>query len=179
VPRANTLGLCDISDTTEEPMRAVRAALLSSLVLVFTVTGAALADQPVMDRFITVSDQVLGPCPDGSVINAHLTFDIRRWIFPDRQQFVIHIDHSYTKSTTGESFRSFGDYLSVVYLDPNSETGSSGASESGSLAKNFVVGEGLLSNQSGRVIYDADGDIVARVGVDDLQGFDLCAWEPI
>lgn len=159
-------------------MRAVRAALLGSLVLVFSVAGSAMAGQPVMDRFVTVSDQVLGPCPDGSVINAHLTFDISRWIFPDRQQFVIHVDHTYTKSTTGESFRSFHDYFSVVYLDPDAEFGTSGASESGSLAKNVVVGDGLLSNQSGRVIYNANGDIVARVGVDELHGFDLCAWEP-
>lgn len=159
-------------------MRLVRAALLSSLVLAFTVTGSALADEPTIDRFVTVSDQVLGPCPDGSVIDAHLTFDITRWIFPDRLQFVIHGDHTYTKRTTGQTFRSFADYHTVVYLDPDSDTGTSGAQDSGSLAKGIVVGDGLFSNQSGRLIYNADGDIVGQVGVDDQQSFDLCAWTP-
>ena len=149
------------------------------MMLVFSMTGSVVATEPIIDHFVTVSDEVFGPCPDGALIDAHLTFDITRWRFDDRLQFVIHGDHTFTKRTTGETFRSFADYHTVVYLDPDSDTGSSGAEDSGSFSKGIVVGGGLLSNQAGHIIYNPDGDIVGQVGVDDQHGFDLCAWMPL
>jgi hypothetical protein len=151
-------------------------ALVAAIMAVAVVVPLATASEPIRREFVTIEDQIWGPCPDGSVVYAHLTWDISQTRFPDRIQSVIRVDHTFTNSATGLSIRSFANYFAVLYLDPASETGSSGAFEAGSFGKLVLPGAGLVSNTAGRLTYNADGDIIRWVGVQNGHSFDLCTF---
>ena len=157
-------------------MPVVARSLIVAIVLLASAVAPTTASEPIRDRWVATYDQVWGPCPDRSVVYAHLSYDITRWIFPDHYQSVVHQDATFTHSGTGLSIHSFNDYRAVYYLDPTTEFGTSGAVDAGSFAKIVQPGAGLVSNSSGRLIYSASGDIVGVVGVENQHGFDACAW---
>jgi hypothetical protein len=159
-------------------MKLAVRALLAAVIALATIVPLAAAAEPVTNHYVGVSDEVWGPCPNGSVVYAHLSWDITQVRYPDRIQFVIREDATFTNSANGLSIRSFSSHFSVVYLDSSTDTGISGGFTVGS-AKSLFVGAaaGLVYNAAGRLIYNADDTLIGEVGVQRGQSIDLCALE--
>jgi hypothetical protein len=155
--------------------RLLRVAISAALVLA-AVASPVSAAGPTIQRYTSVYDAVYGPCPDGSPIDVHITYNVTRWFFPDRQLSTVQESGSYTKRSTGQIYNQSAHFFETLYLDPTSDTGSSGAFLSGLFAHAAPEGSGLLTIQAGHWIANADGDYTSEVGVNVLHGFDLCAW---
>lgn len=155
-------------------MRRLIGSLIGVVFTVALAAGPVAAAAPDRAVFIQVTDQEFGTCPDGSVINAHFEFRTIRWFFPDRVEFQVNTDQRFTDSVTGLYLQAHGAYHSVLYFDPTSDSGISGAADSGDFGQLVIPGSGVVYHIAGRIVYNANFDPVIQTGVDSGAGVDLC-----
>lgn len=150
-------------------LRLLPALLATIAIALFTFPGAVSAAPPVVETFTNEgSFSFAGPCPNGVTLVETFTEEVRVTTFfdkegnPVRAQTTINFVGVVTNPVTGQSVEDASHQTIIEDLEEGTVT------QVGLVFSATVPGVGVVFHDVGRVVFDADGNVIFEAGPHDV-----------
>ena len=150
-------------------LRLLPASLAAVAVALLTLPVAVSAAPPVVETFHDEgSSAFAGPCPNGVTLVGTFTEDVRVTTFfdvagtPVRLQIKVDVVGVVTNPETGQSVENPAHTTVFVDLVEGTEA------QVGLVFKATVPGVGVVFHDVGRVVFDAEGNLIFEAGPHDV-----------
>ena len=163
--------IADGPSTVRDLARSVRVLLMLVLAVfaLLAVPVAVSAAPPVVETFHDEGSFAFGgPCPNGVTLVGTFTEDVRVTTFfdeagtPVRAQIKVDYVGVVTNPKTGESVENPHHQTIIVDLVEGT------VAEFGLVFSATVLGEGVVFHDVGRVVFDAEGNLIFEAGPHDV-----------
>ena len=152
--------------------------IVVAVALLALPVAASAAAPPLIEEFHNeVSSPFQGPCPNGVTLLFAFTEDVRVVTFFDQAgnpvRLLVTFNHVgvVTNPATGQSVEDLGHGTAIVDLVKGTE------SDVGMLFTSTVPGVGVVFHDVGRVVTDAEGNVIFEAGPHDI--FDYVGPHPV
>ncbi len=151
--------------------RFLSASLAVVVGALLALPGAVSAAPPVVETIYNEgSFAFAGPCPNGVTLEETFTEDLRITTFfddegnPVRVHIKVNFDGVVTNPETGQSVEDDAHTTIMLDLVEGTET------QVGLVFSATVPGVGVVFHDVGRVVFDADGNLIFEAGPHDVLG---------